>query len=327
MLYCFHLREVDQKDKESFAHAEATQSFVGGISVGGGSNFNSIWNSYGSGIAEMVGLLKTNLYQLAPTSVSPKQSKNDDGSLLFGGETAEGYPEILKNLSSSKLSSSVANLRMWIAATILRRIVAEINVIDEAFKARGFSEIQIGSVGLERLKKTAENQQFVALHVPMLPLLIPFLELSSNQEYLVKRLKELAKSSCITDYRWNSGSSYNGVAWDEHLPTDSAIIFHLFCTYLDSQLRPLPSPGGRPFYNRYVVEVADKKSPKETVADVKNKCKCAILCTSPLKPKFNFICDEKIHNCAHVSGEFSIALRYCYVTILLDYRIETICST
>jgi hypothetical protein len=58
----------------------------------------------------------------------------------------------------------------------------------------------------------------------MLPLLVPFLELSSNQEYLVKRIKELAKSSCITDYRWNSGSSFNGIAWDEHLPTDSAVI-------------------------------------------------------------------------------------------------------
>jgi hypothetical protein len=49
----------------------------------------------------------------APTSVSPKQSKSDDVALLYGGgEAAEGYPEILKNLSSSKLSSAVANLRM-----------------------------------------------------------------------------------------------------------------------------------------------------------------------------------------------------------------------
>lgn len=176
------------------------------------------------------------------------------------------------------------------------------NSIDQSFKTRGFSDIQLGSVGLERLKKTAENQQLVTLYIPKLPLLIPFLEMSTNQEYLVQRIKDLANGSCIADYRWNSGSSYKGLSWDEHLPTDSAIVFHLFCTYMDSQLRPLPQPGGRPFYHRYVV-LADKKSQKETLAEVatKNKAKCAILCSNPMKPKFNFISDDKIHNCAHVS--------------------------
>lgn len=107
--------------------------------------------------------------------------------------------------------------------TILQRVVAEMQSIDHSFKTRGFSDIQLGSVGLERLKKTAENQQLVTLYIPKLPLLIPFLEMSTNQEYLVQRIKDLAKGSCIADYRWNSGSSYKGVNWDEHLPTDSAV--------------------------------------------------------------------------------------------------------
>lgn len=34
---------------------------------------------------------------------------------------------------------------------------------------------------------------------------------------------DLAKGSCIADYRWNSGSEYHGLKWDEHLPTDSAV--------------------------------------------------------------------------------------------------------
>jgi hypothetical protein len=49
------------------------QSFMGGrvpsMSHVGGSNINSFWNSYGSGVAEMVGLLKTNLYQLGKHGV------------------------------------------------------------------------------------------------------------------------------------------------------------------------------------------------------------------------------------------------------------------
>lgn len=76
----------------------------------------------------------------------------------------------------------------------------------------------------------------------------------------------------------------------------------MFCTYLDSQLPPLPQPGGRAFFNRYVVS-GDKKSPKEIIAEVKNKTKCAILCTNIMKPKLNFISDGKIHNCVHVSDK------------------------
>lgn len=68
---------------------------------------------------------------------------------------------------------------------------------------------------------------------------------------------------------------------------------------MDSQLNPLPPPGGRPFFNRYVV-LGDKKSLKETIEEVKSKSKCAILYTNPTKPKFNFISDDKVHHCNHV---------------------------
>lgn len=65
-------------------------------------------------------------------------------------------------------------------------------------------------------------------------------------------------------------------------------------------MRPLPQPGGRPFFNRYVI-IGDKKTPTETLAEIKNKANCAILCTNLMKPKFNFISDDKIHNCVNVS--------------------------
>lgn len=96
---------------------------------------------------------------------------------------------------------------------------------------------------------------------------------------------------------------------------------------MDSQLNPLPQPGGRPFYDRYVVQ-GDKKSLKETIEEVKAKSKCAILCTNPTKPKLNFISDEKIHYCSHVRPyllKFYFDLlnfSFCH----LYYRIETIYS-
>uniref|UniRef100_A0A182Q460 Transmembrane protein 209 n=1 Tax=Anopheles farauti TaxID=69004 RepID=A0A182Q460_9DIPT len=272
--------------------------------------------------SDMSHLLKTSLYQLS-SSVTP--SKQLTKELETGPYNAfiDGSPEGLKKVSATQLSTYVGNLRMWISITILQRIEEEINIADQAFKSRGFADIQIGSIGLERLKKTAENQQLVSLYIPRLPLLIPFLEISANQEYLVQRIKDLAKGSCIADYRWNSGSSYKGLSWDEHLPTDSAIVFHLFCTYLDSQLRPLPQPGGRPFYNRYVV-VGDKKTTKETLAEVngKNKAKCAILYSNPLKPKFNFVSDDKIHSCAYDRNN----LFYVIIQFLIYMKSHHECS-
>lgn len=114
------------------------------------------------------------------------------------------------------------------SATILERLSKEIKKIDESFKNRGFADMRMGGISLERLKKTVENQQFVNQYMPMLPLILPFLEMSSNQEYLVQRIKDLAEGSCISDYRWNSGAAYHGLKWDEHLPTDSAVSSHTY---------------------------------------------------------------------------------------------------
>ncbi|XP_058055014.1 transmembrane protein 209 [Anopheles bellator] len=292
---------VDEQQLDSFLTKEGSLDKMSNSYKEHMNISDALMNSfYGrSQMYDMATLLKNSVYQLS-SSVTPSKQLAKEHETGAYNAFMDGSPEGLKKVSTTQLSNYVGNLRMWISLTILQRIEEEVNLADQAFKSRGFADIQIGAIGLERLKKTAENQQLVSLYIPRLPLLIPFLEMSTNQEYLVQRIKDLSKGSCIADYRWNSGASYKGLSWDEHLPTDSAIIFHLFCTYLDSQLRPLPQPGGRPFYNRYVV-VGDKKSSKETLAEVsgKNKAKCAILCTNPMKPKLNFVSDDKIHSCAY----------------------------
>lgn len=59
--------------------------------------------------------------------------------------------------------------------------------------------------------------------IPSLATLIPFLELTTNQEYLEKRIRELAKGGCMSEFKWNGGSSYKGKDWDDSLPTDCAV--------------------------------------------------------------------------------------------------------
>lgn len=83
----------------------------------------------------------------------------------------------------------------WISQTVLERLVREILVIDEAFIRHGLTDVQVGAVGLERLKKTAQVAQVVQ-NIPTLPLVVPFLEISSNQEYLVSRIKGNCTKYC-----------------------------------------------------------------------------------------------------------------------------------
>ncbi|KAJ6640637.1 Transmembrane protein [Pseudolycoriella hygida] len=284
-----YLKKIEQQDKSMSQVVEHWNEEADRNSK------NFLWN-YCNNAAN---LLKTSIYQLAPTSTSQSNSSSKDELGIFRNDCGDnaGNSDIIKTFGSSELTQSVYNLRMWIACTVLHRLEAEIVKTNKAFECRGFFDLKIGCVGLDRLKKTAENQQLVGM-APVLPMIVPFLEMSSNQEYLVRRISDLSKGCVLSEYRWNSGGTYNSLNWDEHLPTDSAIIFHVFCSYLDSQLPPLPQPGGRAFFNRYVVS-GDKKTPKEIVAEVKNKTKCAILYTNIMKPKLNFISDGKIHNCVH----------------------------
>lgn len=264
--------------------------------------FASFWNNYR--FNDLTALLRTSLYQLSPTPAVNAMSMKPKDDLTGGiGKELTTNSEELRKIPSDKLSAYVANLRMWISETILQRLVKEADNVNETLRSRGFSDTQIGVVGLERLKKTAENLQLVSLHIPTLPMLIPFLEITTNQEYLFHRIRDLANGKCIADYRWNSGASYNKTPWDDHLPTDAAILFHIFSTYLDGQLMPLPDRS-RPFYNRYVIVVDSKKPQREILNEMNKDSKCAILCTNMLKPKMNFISDGKIHNCAFVSIYF-----------------------
>lgn len=93
------------------------------------------------------------------------------------------------------------------------------------------------SLGTLRLVSKTMAQQ-----VPTLSMVIPYLELSTKQEYLVDRIKglmiplvntiftsfttvsELSKgSNNLSAFRWNSGGSWKGRIWEQDLPNDSQV--------------------------------------------------------------------------------------------------------
>lgn len=76
-------------------------------------------------------------------------------------------------------------------------MVKEIENVDHALYNQGFVDVSIGNVGLERLKKTAHTLQ-VAQTIPSLMHIIPYFEISSNQEYLIQRIKGKQIFNCIS---------------------------------------------------------------------------------------------------------------------------------
>lgn len=73
-------------------------------------------------------------------------------------------------------------------------MVKEIKEIDGSLLKLGLTDVRIGHVGLDRLKKTAQTLQIMH-HVPTLAILVPFMELSNNQEYLVQRIKGVSTTN------------------------------------------------------------------------------------------------------------------------------------
>lgn len=55
--------------------------------------------------------------------------------------------DLFKKISAQKNTKYVTNLRMWLSVTILQRIIKEFDKTDNEFAIRGFSDINIGSVG------------------------------------------------------------------------------------------------------------------------------------------------------------------------------------
>uniref|UniRef100_A0A672Z3C5 Transmembrane protein 209 n=1 Tax=Sphaeramia orbicularis TaxID=375764 RepID=A0A672Z3C5_9TELE len=73
------------------------------------------------------------------------------------------------------------------------------------------------------------------------------------------QIGELAHSGCMSSFRWNGGGDLKNRKWDTDLPTDCAILMHVFCTYLDSRLPPHPKyPDGKTFTSQHFSHTPDK---------------------------------------------------------------------
>nr|XP_042128915.1 transmembrane protein 209 isoform X6 [Peromyscus maniculatus bairdii] len=104
------------------------------------------------------------------------------------------------------------------------------------------------------------------------------------------QIGELSQGGCMSSFRWNRGGDFKGRKWDTDLPTDAAIIMHVFCTYLDSRLPPHPKyPDGKTFTSQHFVQTPNKP-------DVTNENVFCIYQSAVNPPHYELIYQRHVYN-------------------------------
>uniref|UniRef100_A0A8C3W647 Transmembrane protein 209 n=1 Tax=Catagonus wagneri TaxID=51154 RepID=A0A8C3W647_9CETA len=226
-------------------------------------------------------------------SYSPSRSPST--SPKFTTSCITGYSPQLQGLSSGGSGSyspgvpysPVSGYNKWINETILVPLVQEIESVSTQMRRMGCPELQIGEASITSLKQAALVK---APLIPTLNTIVQYLDLTPNQEYLFERIKELSQGGCMSSFRWNRGGDFKGRKWDTDLPTDSAIIMHVFCTYLDSRLPPHPKyPDGKTFTSQHFVQTPNKP-------DVTNENVFCVYQSAINPPHYELIYQRHVYN-------------------------------
>jgi len=197
------------------------------------------------------------VYQLSsPSPVTLHQSSSTDTDKTQEQTQTRLLSHTL-GIDPMELVSWNENLRVWLTQTILKPLVSEIDRVNSTLPRLGVADVAVGSVPVDRLRKVAALPQ-VSANLSSLSTLLPYLEVSSDQTYLVHRLRELSSTGAMSRFRWSGG----GEEWSDRLPSDSELVMHCLASYMDTRLlsRPGEVPGENttPFTGRHFVKFGDK---------------------------------------------------------------------
>ncbi|KAE8616776.1 hypothetical protein XENTR_v10008885 [Xenopus tropicalis] len=221
----------------------------------------TFWN-YSRSVGDYAHTLRKFQYQLACRSQAPSAHKDEaDLGSKHAAEEQFFLFQVWGKVTMNRqlldhMDAWTAKFRNWVNETILVPLVHEVDSVNTQMRRLGCPELQIGESSISSLKQAALVK---APLIPTLHIIVQYLDITPNQEYLYERLKELSHGGCMSSFRWNSGGDFKGRKWDTDLPTDSAIVMHIFCTYLDSRLPPHPKyPDGKTFTSQHFVQTPDK---------------------------------------------------------------------
>uniref|UniRef100_A0A667ZWD6 Transmembrane protein 209 n=1 Tax=Myripristis murdjan TaxID=586833 RepID=A0A667ZWD6_9TELE len=297
----------DLKTLERFLRTEEEKSHrsqLGSPESASPSHSPTFWN-YNRSVGDYAQSLRKFVYQPACRSQAPSAHKDETD--LGSKQAAE---EVWARITTScpvvdRIDGWTAKLRNWISDTILVPLVKEMDSLNSQLRRMGCPELQIGEASISSLKQAAVVK---ASSIPTMNAIVQYLDITPNQEYLVDRIKELAHSGCMSSFRWNGGGDLKSRKWDTDLPTDCAILMHVFCTYLDSRLPPHPKyPDGKTFTSQHFRHTPDKP-------DVTNENLFCIHQSSTNPPHYQLIYQGHIYSLPKGRNNlFHTVLMFLYV--------------
>ncbi|XP_056429138.1 transmembrane protein 209 isoform X2 [Hyla sarda] len=280
---------TDLKSLDTFIRSEEEKqqrSQLGSPESSSTSNSPTFWN-YSRSIGDYAHTLRKYQYQLASRSQAPSAHK-DEADLGSKQAAEEIWARVTMNRQLlDHMDSWTEKFRNWINETILVPLVQEVETVNMQIRRLGCPELQIGESSISSIKQAALVK---APLIPSLNVIVQYLDITPNQEYLFERIKELSHGGCMSSFRWNAGGDFKGRKWDTDLPTDSAILMHVFCTYLDSRLPPHPKyPDGKTFTSQHFVQTPDKP-------DTTNENVFCIHQSSINPPHYELVYQKHIYN-------------------------------
>lgn len=194
-------------------------------------------------------------YHVATRNVVPLEKDQQETSSLWAR----------LGIRKDEVNEWTERCRKWLAQTIINPISKEIKLINKKLEDMGSKKLTLGVATLEQLQDVASLR---TMALPSLSMLTHYLKVCTKQDYLIKRIHELAEGSTLSNYKWDGGGPWKGRKWDQDLPNDSQLVLHFLCTYLDSQIPPSPQfPDGKTFTAQYFLKTPDKpKNKKSTLA-------------------------------------------------------------
>ncbi|XP_062435976.1 transmembrane protein 209 isoform X4 [Rhea pennata] len=237
----------------------------------------TFWN-YSRSLVEQAQVLRKYQYQLACRSQAPSAHK-DEAHLSSPQAAEEVWARVIVNRRQlDYMDSWTARFRSWINETILVPLVQEIESVSTQLRRMGYPEMQIGVSWVKR-RWCQIPRQLRGLNYG-----------HSREKSCFSSNRELSQGGCMSSFRWNRGGDFKGRKWDADLPTDCAILMHIFCTYLDSRLPPSPKyPDGKTFTAQHFIQTPDKP-------DITNENVFCIYQSNINPPHYELIYHRHVYN-------------------------------
>lgn len=243
----WHIEDEESAEAYLLERSREQPSFVGGLS----DEFDfqpsrSRTSLIDAGVEAIHRLFQAQPYKAASPSQVEKEKSTESGSALICRKW---------NIDEKQLFKWNRNLRFWFHKEVFCPLVEQINEINKNISKFGYGrESLIGVASPSQLRLLAANRGSQLLGLENV---VPFLEITTNQQYLVERFKEFAIGGALSKMNWNHG----GPTWNDHLPPDAEILMFSFCTYIDTRLMPDPEfPDGRQFTTLHTKDSLHEKS-------------------------------------------------------------------